>query len=44
MQLKAVSVIGGFLLYGLIMAFIVFIIFRIAMFYIGTINAAGAGI
>jgi type II secretory pathway component PulF len=44
MQLKAVSVIGGFLLYGMIMAFIVFIIFRIAMFYIGTINAAGAGI
>ncbi|MCL2742353.1 MAG: type II secretion system F family protein [Planctomycetaceae bacterium] len=44
MQLKTVSVIGGFLLYGMIMAFIVMLIFRIAMFYIGVLTNAGAGI
>jgi len=43
-QLKSVSVIGGFLFYGLIAAFLILIISRIVMFYIGAINAAVSGI
>lgn len=43
-NLKTVSVVGGFAVYGLIMGFIAFMIFRIAMFYFGMLNSAFAGI
>lgn len=43
LQLKVVSVVGGFVVYGCIMALIVFIIFRVASFYIGIINDAASG-
>lgn len=39
-NLRAVSVVGGFVVYGLIMAFIIFLIFRVASFYIGILNDA----
>ncbi|MDR2641759.1 MAG: type II secretion system F family protein [Planctomycetaceae bacterium] len=39
-NLRAVSVVGGFIVYGLIMALIVFLIFKIATFYIGILNDA----
>ncbi|MDR2170988.1 MAG: type II secretion system F family protein [Planctomycetaceae bacterium] len=39
-NLKMVSVVGGFIVYGLIMALIIFIIFRVASFYIGILNDA----
>ncbi|MDR1485210.1 MAG: type II secretion system F family protein [Planctomycetaceae bacterium] len=39
-NLRAVSVVGGFIVYGLIMALIVFLIFRVASFYIGILNDA----
>lgn len=44
LQLKIVSTVGAFVVYGCIMAVIAFMIFRIAMFYIGMLNDAAAGI
>jgi type IV pilus assembly protein PilC len=38
-NLKTVSVIGGFLVYGAIMAMIALLIFRIASYYIGMLNS-----
>lgn len=40
LNLKVVTVIGGFVVYGCIATFIIFVIFRIASFYIGAINSA----
>lgn len=40
LQLKIVSTVAGFAVYGLIMAVIVFLIFRVASFYIGILNNA----
>lgn len=40
LQMKRLSVIGFFLIYGLVAAIIIFFIFRLAMFYIGTIEGA----
>ncbi|MGL4942357.1 MAG: type II secretion system F family protein [Thermoguttaceae bacterium] len=39
-QMRRLSVVGFFLIYGLVAAVIIFFIFRLAMFYIGTINDA----
>ena len=40
LKLKVLSVAGGFAVYGCIAAVIVFMIFRLAMFYIGILNDA----
>jgi type II secretory pathway component PulF len=39
-NLRAISVVGGFMVVGLIMALITFLIFRIASFYLGALNDA----
>jgi type IV pilus assembly protein PilC len=39
-NLRAVSIVGGYIVYGAIMLLIVVLIFRIASFYIGIINEA----
>jgi type IV pilus assembly protein PilC len=39
-NLRVVSVVGGFIVYGLIMMLLVFLIFRVASFYIGILNDA----
>jgi type IV pilus assembly protein PilC len=39
-NLRIVSTVGGFIVYGLIMALVVFLIFRVASFYIGILNEA----
>ncbi|MDR2346521.1 MAG: type II secretion system F family protein [Planctomycetaceae bacterium] len=40
LNLRAVSVVGGFVVYGIIMAIVILLIFRIASFYIGILNGA----
>ncbi|MDR2437923.1 MAG: type II secretion system F family protein [Planctomycetaceae bacterium] len=44
LNLKIVSVIGGFVVYGCIALCIIFVIFRLFSFYIGIINDAVSGI
>ncbi|MDR3198143.1 MAG: type II secretion system F family protein [Planctomycetaceae bacterium] len=44
LNLKILSVAGGFAVYGCIAVFIIFIIFRLFSFYLGIINEAVSGI
>lgn len=39
-QMRRLSVVGFFLIYGLVAAIIIFFIFRFAMFYLGMLNSA----
>ena len=43
LNLKVVSVVGGFAVYGCVAAVIILMIFRLAMFYIGILNDAVGG-
>ncbi|MDR2116993.1 MAG: type II secretion system F family protein [Planctomycetaceae bacterium] len=44
LNLKILSIVGGFAVYGCIAVCIIFIIFRLFSFYIGIINEAASGI